>query len=76
MDTLRQALDEYLATRRALGFKLQQAGAGLLDFVAFMERRRASFITNALGLAWAKQPMNAQPATLSSEARSSVFISW
>ncbi len=63
MDTLRQALDEYLATRRALGFKLQQAGAGLLDFVAFMERRRASFITNALALAWAKQPMNAQPAS-------------
>lgn len=63
MNTLRQALGEYLAMRRALGFKLQQAGAGLLDFVAFMERRRAAYITNALALAWAKRPNNAQPAS-------------
>jgi integrase len=63
MNTLRQALVEYLATRRALGFKLKLAGAGLLDFVAFMERRRASYITNALALAWAKQPKDAQPAS-------------
>jgi len=47
MNTLRQAVQEYLSLRRSLGFKLQDAGKGLLDFVAFMERHRTSYITNA-----------------------------
>jgi integrase/recombinase XerD len=41
--------------RRSLGFKLQHAGAALLDFVSFLEQRRASYITLPLALAWAKQ---------------------
>ena len=32
MNTLREALEEYLGMRRVLGFKLQQAGRALLDF--------------------------------------------
>jgi integrase len=62
MNTLRQAVQEYLSMRRNLGFKLQDAGKGLLDFVAFMQRRRASYITQALALAWAQLPVNVQPA--------------
>jgi hypothetical protein len=62
MNTLRQAVDEYLSLRRGLGFKLQEAGKGLLDFVTFMEQRRASIITSALALAWAQLPVNAQPS--------------
>jgi integrase len=62
MNTLRQALDEYLIMRRGLGFKLQDAGAGLLDFVTFMERRHATYITQALALAWAQQPKHVQPS--------------
>src|ERR1022692_3540402 len=62
MNTLRQAVEEYLAMRRGLGFKLETDGAGLHDFVAFMERRRASYITQRLALAWAKRPTNVQPA--------------
>jgi integrase/recombinase XerD len=62
MTTLRQAVREYLRMRRNLGFKLQEAGKGLLDFVTFMEQRRASCITQALALAWAQQPSNVQPA--------------
>ena len=31
MNTLRQAVHEYLSMRRSLGFKLQDAGKGLLD---------------------------------------------
>ena len=62
MNTLRQAVDEYLSLRRSLGFKLREAGKGLLDFVTFMEQHRASYITQALALAWAQQPANAQPA--------------
>ena len=62
MNTLRQAVQEYLSLRRSLGFKLQDAGRGLLDFVTFMERHRTSYITQALALVWAQEPINTQPA--------------
>jgi hypothetical protein len=62
MNTLRQAIHEYLNMRRDLGFKLREAGKGLLDFAAFMQQRRAPYITQALALAWAQQPQCAQPA--------------
>ena len=62
MNTLREAVHEYLSMRRHLGFKLPQAGRGLLDFVTFMERHQAPVITQALALAWAQQPSNVQPA--------------
>ena len=48
MTALRQAAHEYLSMRRDLGFKLHEAGKGLLDFVTFMEQHRASSITSAL----------------------------
>ena len=62
MNTLRQALKEYLSLRRSLGFKLREASKGLLDFVTFMEQHRVSYITQALALVWAQQPTNVQPA--------------
>ncbi len=62
MNTLRQAVHEYLSMRRSLGFKLREAGKSLLDFVTFMEQRRAPYITQALALVWAQQPANVQPA--------------
>ena len=62
MTTLRQAVREYVSMRRSLGFKLHEAGKGLLDFVTFMAQHRASSITQALALAWAQQPANVQPA--------------
>jgi len=62
MNTLRQAVQEYLSLRRGLGFKLREAGNQLLDFVTFMEQHRASYVTQALALAWAQQPTNVQPA--------------
>jgi integrase/recombinase XerD len=62
MTTLRQAVQEYLSMRRALGFKLKEAGEGLLDFTTFMEQHRASYITQALALAWAQRPRNVEPA--------------
>ena len=49
MNTLRQAVQEYLSLRRSLGFKLREAGKGLLDFVTFMEQHRASYITQRVG---------------------------
>jgi len=59
MNTLREAAEEYLAMRRALGFELRAPGKRLLDFVTFMERRQASRITTRLALAWAKQDADA-----------------
>ena len=64
MNTLRQAVHEYLSLRRNLGFELRDAGKGLLDFVTYMEQHRASYITQALALSWAQQPPNVQPASL------------
>jgi integrase/recombinase XerD len=62
MSTLRQALDEYLQVRRALGYKLREAGAELPRFVSFMEGRRAEHITARLALEWALQPTTVQAA--------------
>src|SRR6266516_2738692 len=56
MKTLREAVHEYLSLRRSLGFKLREDGARLLDFVTFMEQRKASYITNELALSWAQAP--------------------
>ena len=62
MNTLREAVGEYLDMRRGLGFKLREAGKGLIDFVTFLEQRNASYITQPLALTWAQQPSNVQPA--------------
>ena len=61
MNTLTQAVHAYLRMRRALGFKLREAGKALLDFSSFMQRHRAPYITQALALTWAQQPANTQP---------------
>lgn len=62
MTTLRTSVQDYLAMRRGLGFELHDAGVGLLDFVAFMERRHAPRITTDLALEWATKSKSAQPA--------------
>ena len=38
MNTLRQGAEEYLKLRRDLGYKLLEAGKGLLAFVTYMEQ--------------------------------------
>jgi integrase/recombinase XerD len=55
MNTLREALQDYLAMRRSLGFKLRDAGRGLHDFVSYLERHRCSHITPAAALTWAQE---------------------
>jgi integrase/recombinase XerD len=62
MNALREALQDYLAMRRALGFRLHDAGVGLQDFVSFLERKRSSHITTRLALEWAQRPATSQPA--------------
>lgn len=62
MTTLRTSVQDYLEMRRGLGFKLREAGVGLLDFVTFMERKRAAHITTEVALEWAQKPKTALPA--------------
>jgi integrase len=74
MNTLRQALQEYLALRRSLGFKLQRVGSALLDFVSFLEQHRAAYITLRWALAWAKQPSSGQSDTRAAQRLSFVRL--
>lgn len=60
MITLRELLDDYLTTRRALGFKFHTEGTGLRTFVSFMEQSGTDHITVQLALAWARQPTSVQ----------------
>ena len=62
MSALRKALQEYLALRRGLGFKMRDAGLLLPRFVAFMEERQALHITTRLALEWVQQAKTVQPA--------------
>ena len=63
MNTLRDALVQYVTVRRALGTRLREPAVTLGDFVAFLERERSSRITTALALRWAMTPQGVQPAT-------------
>ncbi len=69
MSTLLSAVDEYLRLRRCLGFKMAEGGRLLPDFVSFMERVGADYITNDLALRWATQPADASPAHWASRLR-------
>ena len=63
MNTLRQAVHEYLGMRRALGVKLRYVELVLLDFVGFLERQGASHITVQLALSWTQQLTSVKPVT-------------
>ena len=55
MSALREAAEEYLAMRRALGFKLTTQGRHLMSFIGYCEARGAEHITTEFALAWATQ---------------------
>jgi integrase len=55
MNGLRDLLDDYLATRRALGFKLTAPGKALDGFVGWMEEAGEPTIRRDLATAWAAQ---------------------
>lgn len=56
MTALRAAAHDYLAMRRALGFKLISQGRLLLSFVDYCEERHARHVTTDLAVAWATHP--------------------
>ena len=53
MSGLRARAEEYLAMRRALGFKLTSHGSRLMSFVRFCEDRGATTVTTDLAVEWA-----------------------
>jgi hypothetical protein len=53
---LREALEEYLTVRRALGFILAEPSRLLHKFVVYAEQKGAPSITTELALRWAIQP--------------------
>ena len=62
MNTLKQALNEYLALRQAMGFKLQEESRLLPRFIDFIEDHGEAFITTDLAVRWATQCPATQPA--------------
>lgn len=63
MKPLRQAMQDYLALRRSLGFKLRDAGRWLSKFADFLEARGATCVTTQLALEWAQQDPTVLPST-------------
>lgn len=61
MSALVSAVEDYLALRRSLGFKLHRIDPLLLDFVAELEARGLQIITTEAALAWATKPAEADP---------------
>jgi integrase/recombinase XerD len=61
MKPLRQAVQEYLALRRGLGFKLCDAEHCLRDFLVFAEQRGVSTITTRVAVDWALSKPCARP---------------
>lgn len=53
MSTLRANVNDYLAMRRAMGFKVEGLSKLLLNFVAFCEARGATRVHNDLAVEWA-----------------------
>src|SRR5438105_1001854 len=62
MNPLAKAVRDYLALRRGLGFNLIRHEAGLLEFAAFLARKRSSPITVTLALEWAPRHAHQKPA--------------
>ena len=59
MNALRQALADYLAVRRVLGYKLVRAEKLLAQFLTYVEDRGEAHLTTESALAWATLPPEA-----------------
>ena len=62
MKTLRQALEDYLALRRAMGFKLSEAGTLLPQFVEGLAQRGATRSSPQQGRGMGDPTQHVQPA--------------
>src|SRR3990172_11253234 len=61
MSVLSSALEDYLALRRSMGFKLERAAKLLAQFVAYCEATGATTVTIQLAVGWATLPQGGNP---------------
>jgi len=69
MTALAQHVEDYLAIRRGLGFKLRTERRMLADFVVFMDSVGQSTVTVDVALQWATMPTGAGHAYLAQRMR-------
>ncbi len=62
MSAMRQAAEDYVALRRAMGFKLDKPGRLVLQFADHLDRLGTRQLTIDTALAWARQPTHADPS--------------
>jgi integrase/recombinase XerD len=62
MNAIREAAAEYLALRRATGYKYYAEGLLIGHFADFLEERGAEHVTVEAALDWAARPADADPA--------------
>jgi len=62
MSAIEDSLQEYISIRRALGFKMRFEVSALSQFVRFLEKEDAFFITTDLAVRWATLPERVNPA--------------
>jgi integrase/recombinase XerD len=55
MRTFMQTAEEYLAIRRALGFKLARQGALLLKFAEYLDTTGVEVLTSRIAYSWAHE---------------------
>jgi hypothetical protein len=72
MTPLRHALAEYLAMRRALGYRLVRAEKLLGQFLTYVEARGDTSLRTQTALAWATEPTGDQPSWWASQRLSLV----
>jgi integrase len=59
MSPLAEALADYLAVRRAMGYKLERSGKLLAQFVAYLDHAEVTTVTVEHALAWSTLPAEA-----------------
>jgi integrase/recombinase XerD len=65
MKSLHQAVGDYLALRRSLGFKLREYGDCLHEFVSFLAKNESAHVTNKLAVEYATQRQYEKPVSWS-----------
>src|ERR1700751_66351 len=61
MNDLKEAIEDYLALRRGLGFKLKKHTRFLEEFALFLQRTDQTTITSRVAWQWAIEPQHIKP---------------
>ena len=69
MSPLQKSLNDYLALRRSLGFKLKREGLWLPTFVRAIGQSKSSFVTSKIALKWAQGTKNQPPKSWAKRLR-------